>query len=120
MEQQNEKEEAEAAIRKAAQPQSGMGRCMVPVGLSTVTESRPSRRSPKPFSRACASGRRIEAQLNLGLSYWNLGDHDGAARAFESVLESDPEAIDALRGSAALAVEARRRRESALDLQSET
>ena len=57
-----------------------------------------------------------EAQLNLGLSYWNMGDHDGAAKAFEAVLEADPHSIDALRGLAALAVE-REDLDKALDLQ---
>ena len=54
--------------------------------------------------------------MNLGLSYWNLGDHDSAAKAFETVLEADPHSIDALRGLAALAVE-REDVEKALDLQ---
>jgi len=57
-----------------------------------------------------------EAQLNLGLCNWNLGDRDSAAKAFEAVLVSDPKSIDALRGLAALAVE-REDLDKALDLQ---
>jgi tetratricopeptide (TPR) repeat protein len=57
-----------------------------------------------------------EAQLNLGLSYWNMGDQEGAIKAFEGVLEADPASIDALRGLAALAVE-REELDKALDLQ---
>ena len=33
--------------------------------------------------------------MNLGLAYWNTGDQEGAAKAFETVLESDPKSIDA-------------------------
>src|SRR6185436_14196030 len=57
-----------------------------------------------------------EAQLNLGLALWNTNDHEGAAKAFETVLESDPSSIDALRGLAAMAVE-REDLDRALDLQ---
>ena len=54
--------------------------------------------------------------MNLGLAYWNIGDQEGAAKAFEAVLETDPQSIDALRGLAALAVE-REDLDKALDLQ---
>jgi tetratricopeptide (TPR) repeat protein len=47
---------------------------------------------------------------------WNTNDHEGAAKAFETVLESDPSSIDALRGLAAMAVE-REDLDRALDLQ---
>jgi tetratricopeptide (TPR) repeat protein len=50
------------------------------------------------------------------LCSWNLGDRDGAAKAFEAVLAADPRSIDALRGLAALAVE-REDLDKALDLQ---
>jgi tetratricopeptide (TPR) repeat protein len=43
--------------------------------------------------------------LNLGICCWNMGDHEGASRAFEAVLAANPDSLDALRGLAALAVE---------------
>jgi len=57
-----------------------------------------------------------EAHLNLGLCYWNMGDREGAGKAFEAVIASEPTSIDALRGLAALAVE-REDLDKALDLQ---
>jgi tetratricopeptide (TPR) repeat protein len=54
--------------------------------------------------------------LNLGLAHWKLGDHDEAAKAFQSVLDTEPSSIDALRGLAAMAVE-REELDKALDLQ---
>ncbi|MEI9811705.1 MAG: tetratricopeptide repeat protein [Acidobacteriota bacterium] len=57
-----------------------------------------------------------EAQLNLGLAQWKLGDQDGARRAFQAVLETEPNSIDALRGLAAMAIE-REELDQALDLQ---
>ena len=58
----------------------------------------------------------MEAQLNLGICCWNMGDHDGASKAFETVLAANPESLDALRGLAALAVE-RNNFDQALDYQ---
>ena len=57
-----------------------------------------------------------EAQLNLGISCWNIGNPEGATKAFEAVLESSPDSVDALRGLASLAVE-RENFEQALDYQ---
>jgi len=54
--------------------------------------------------------------LNLGLAHWKIGDHDEAAKAFQSVLDTEPSSIDALRGLAAMAVE-REDLDKALDLQ---
>ncbi len=54
--------------------------------------------------------------MNLGLAQWKLGDQDGARRAFQAVLETEPNSIDALRGLAAMAIE-REELDQALDLQ---
>jgi tetratricopeptide (TPR) repeat protein len=58
-----------------------------------------------------------EAQLNLGLACWNMGDLEGASKAFEGVLAANSHSIDAVRGLAALAVE-RSDFDRALDYQS--
>ena len=57
--------------------------------------------------RACTEKREgwIEAELNLGICCWNMGDQEGATKAFEAVLAGNPDSIDALRGLAALAVQ---------------
>ena len=47
-----------------------------------------------------------EAQLNAGIAYWKTGDLVGARGAFQDVLASRPGNIDALRGLAALTLEA--------------
>jgi tetratricopeptide (TPR) repeat protein len=52
------------------------------------------RRSPWP-----------QAQINLGLAYWRIGDHEAAGKAFEAAIEADAESVDAIRGLAALAIE---------------
>ncbi|MCC6391786.1 MAG: tetratricopeptide repeat protein, partial [Bryobacterales bacterium] len=57
-----------------------------------------------------------EALVNLGLSYWKIGDRDSARRSYEQALESNAESVDALRGLAALAIE-RNDFEQALDYQ---
>jgi tetratricopeptide (TPR) repeat protein len=57
-----------------------------------------------------------EAQMNLAIAYWNIGDHDGAGKAFEAVLAATPGSVDALKGLAALAVE-REKYDQALDYQ---
>ena len=57
-----------------------------------------------------------EANLNLGIACWNVGDSEGATRAFEAILGSNPNSVDALRGLAALAVE-RESFDQALDYQ---
>ena len=57
-----------------------------------------------------------EAQVNLGLAYWKMGDRDSAGITFAGALEADPESVDALRGLAALAIE-REDFEAALDCQ---
>jgi tetratricopeptide (TPR) repeat protein len=54
--------------------------------------------------------------MNLAISCWNIGDHDGAVKAFEAVLALTPDSLDALRGLAALAVE-REKYDQALDYQ---
>jgi len=46
-----------------------------------------------------------EAQVNLGLAYWKMGDRDSAGITFQGALEADAESVDALRGLAALAIE---------------
>jgi tetratricopeptide (TPR) repeat protein len=57
-----------------------------------------------------------EAQLNLGLAYWKMGDREMARESFEKVLQAVPESADALRGLAAIAVDQEDYQE-ALDLQ---
>src|SRR5438046_9946883 len=54
--------------------------------------------------------------MNLAIACWNIGDHDGAGKAFEAVLAATPESVDALKGLAALAVE-REKYDQALDYQ---
>jgi tetratricopeptide (TPR) repeat protein len=54
--------------------------------------------------------------LNLGLSQWKMGDQEGATKAFQAVLATDPASLDALRGLAAMAIE-REELDQALDLQ---
>jgi protein O-GlcNAc transferase len=51
------------------------------------------------------AARWTEAELNLGICCWNMGDQEGAGKQFETVLAANPDSIDALRGLAALAVE---------------
>ncbi|MCS7315267.1 MAG: tetratricopeptide repeat protein, partial [Bryobacteraceae bacterium] len=48
-----------------------------------------------------------EAQLNLALSYWKLGELDLAQAAYEQALDLDPRSVHALRGLAALALQRR-------------
>ena len=57
-----------------------------------------------------------EAHLNLGIACWNVGDQEGATKAFEAILGANPNSVDALRGLAALAVE-RENFDQALDYQ---
>ena len=47
-----------------------------------------------------------EAQLNVGIAYWKQGLREEARTAFEAVLATQPNSADALRGLAALALEA--------------
>ena len=47
-----------------------------------------------------------EAQANLALAYGGLGERENAERLYEKMLDSDPKSLDALRGLAALAVQA--------------
>ena len=47
-----------------------------------------------------------EAHANLALSYAGLGERDHAERLYEKMLDSDPKSMDALRGLAALAIQA--------------
>ena len=117
LEQQGEKEEVERLYVKPCSAESGMGRRPVPSGLPAARNA-PIIAARRRLSSACAASRSPwpEVQLNLGLAYWNIGDQEGAAKAFEGVLESDPHSIDALRGLAALAVE-REELDKALDLQ---
>ncbi len=49
-----------------------------------------------------------EAYANLALAYSGLGDRDRAERLYEKMLENDPKSMDALRGLAALAIQASR------------
>ena len=46
-----------------------------------------------------------EAQMNLALSYWKMGERDLAQLVYEQVLNADPKNMDAVRGLAALALE---------------
>ena len=47
-----------------------------------------------------------EAHANLALAYSGLGERDHAERLYEKMLEADPKSMDALRGLAALAIQA--------------
>src|SRR5581483_7304201 len=47
-----------------------------------------------------------EAQANLALAYSGIGERDNAERLYEKMLDSDPKCLDALRGLAALSIQA--------------
>ena len=47
-----------------------------------------------------------EAYANLALAYGGMGDRDRAERLYEKMLDNDPKSMDALRGLAALAIQA--------------
>ena len=47
-----------------------------------------------------------EAQANLALAYSGMGEREHAERLYEKMLEADPKSVDALRGMAALAIQA--------------
>jgi tetratricopeptide (TPR) repeat protein len=47
-----------------------------------------------------------EAQANLALAYSGMGDKEHAERLYDKMLESDPKSVDALRGIAALSIQA--------------
>jgi len=90
---------------------------MVPARLSAAGSAGEYRGSVEAFQK-CVQKRADwpEAQLNLGISCWNTADSEGAVKAFEAVLESSPDSVDALRGLASLAVE-RENFDQALDYQ---
>jgi len=46
----------------------------------------------------------VQARLNLAFAYFKLEELEAARREFETVLESDPESIEALRGIAEISV----------------
>ena len=47
-----------------------------------------------------------EAHANLALAYSGLGERDHAERLYEKMLDADPKSMDALRGLAALSIQA--------------
>jgi tetratricopeptide (TPR) repeat protein len=47
-----------------------------------------------------------EAHANLALAYSGLGERDHAERLYEKMLDADPKSLDALRGLAALSIQA--------------
>jgi tetratricopeptide (TPR) repeat protein len=47
-----------------------------------------------------------EAHANLALAYSGLGEREHAERLYEKMLDTDPKCLDALRGLAALAIQA--------------
>jgi len=47
-----------------------------------------------------------EAHANLALAYAGLGERDHAERLYEKMLDGDPKSMDALRGLAALSIQA--------------
>src|SRR6185312_11984488 len=46
-----------------------------------------------------------EAQANLALCYAGMGDRGQAERIYQKMIDADPDAADALRGLAAMAVQ---------------
>ena len=117
LEQQGEKEDAERLYVKLLSAQSGMGRRVVPAGLSAPAARRSSRRGGgvpglRAQARAVAGGAAEPGPGATGT--WAITT--ARPRRSKRVLEADPHSIDALRGLAALAVE-REDLDKALDLQ---
>ena len=106
LDKQGSKEEAERIYTRILAKNPDLEDVWFRLGYLRLERGDSSRRRGS-LPLACVAKRPdwIEAQLNLGICCWNMGDQDGASKAFEAVLAVNPDSLDALRGLAALAVE---------------
>ncbi len=106
LDKQGSKEEAERIYTRILAKNSDLEEVWFRLGYLLRLERSDYRGASYAF-QPCVAKRPywMEAQLNLGICYWNLSDHESASKAFQAVLATNPESLDALRGLAALAVE---------------